>query len=46
MLSIGQLHAIDGDSIKSIMYHDLIKDIGLLGFLFFTNYFLKTHKHE
>ena len=40
MMCIGQLHSIDGDSVKEITYHDFIKDLGLFGFLFFTHYYI------
>lgn len=40
MLCIGQLHAMEGDKMYEINLHDLMRDIGMFGFLLFVNLYI------
>lgn len=40
MLCIGQLHAMEGDQINEINLHDLLRDVGQFGLIFFTHLYL------
>jgi len=45
MLCIGQLHAIEGDTYNEIGLHDLFKDLGQFGLIFFVHLFIyRRHK--
>lgn len=56
MLTIGQLHAMEGDQMYEIHLHDLMRDIGMFGLLLFVNIYiihtrakenkLKKHNHH
>lgn len=48
MLCIGQLHAIDADTIQETNLHDLFRDLGQFGLIFFVHYYLiiKRSKNE
>ena len=43
-LCIGQLHAMEGDKMEEINVHDLMRDIGQFGLIFFTNLYLKRRR--
>lgn len=47
MLCIGQLHAIESDNYNEIDLHDLLRDLGQFGLIFFVHYYIiKRRKHK
>jgi uncharacterized membrane protein len=46
MLCVGQLHALEGDNIKEIDLHDLLRDIGQFGLIFFTHLYIRRRRQK
>ena len=44
MLCIGQLHAMEGDKMYEINIHDLMRDLGMFGFIGFVHFHLLKRK--
>lgn len=44
MLCLGQLHAMEGDKMDEINIHDLMRDMGMFGFLGFVHFHLLNWK--
>ncbi len=45
-LCIGQLHAMEGDKMNEISLHDLMRDIGQFGLIFFTHLYLNRRRKK
>ncbi len=46
LLCIGQLHAMEGDKMNEINLHDVLRDVGQFGLIFFTHLYIKRRRRK